>query len=1051
MRKLILLLAFLVPVVSLRATEDQLPVNPYAAFFEEAYQRYPTLKRGCLEAVAFVNTRFQHLDASVPESCTGMPRAWSVMGLIEDGKGWFSPNLTAIANEAGVDAALIKSDARTAILAYAAALNKQLPDSDGEDIHLLTLSVMQELNELPMIHQNVGFPDSSLEIELLQKSYVQDVWLYGVIDFLTNAAHAAYYQFEKWEINKQQLFGENLSLLQSSNVVISRNALPQSAQFTYSKAYNTGMAECFNSRRFRTVQNNNVLSPDYGPALWNQAATCNFSSRNSVAISAVTIHTVQGSYAGCISWFQNCAAGVSAHYVVRSSDGQVTQMVLESQKAWHVGSENPYTVGIEHEGYVTNPAWYTTAMYQSSADLTRNICTDNNINPMRTGFWPWLATTYYNQSSIPGNCTRVKGHQHYPNQTHNDPGVNWDWNRFYQLINNTLPAATVYSTATGNFYDSGGQSSNYGDDERLIWRIAPANATSITLNFTSFAVENTWDYLYIYDGNSTSSPLIGSYTGNANPGTITSSGGSITIEFRSDCATNGSGWAATWTSTSNLPSTDNTAPTTSVAVSGNWQTTNFSASFSEADNAGGSGLEKSFFQIIDFDGSDWRANASRGFFSDNFDQTAIHPEWTAVTGTWAVTNAVLEQSDENIGNTNIYTSLTQNLSNKYLYHWAGKIDGTGNNRRGGFHFFCDSASLTNRGNSYFVWFRVDQGVCEFYEVVNDVITLRNSVSMTTVAGQWYDWKVIYDRITGKIEVYQNNVYIGSWTDSTPLANGNAVSFRSGNSNWQIDNFKVYRSRFSNQPVTVNVGNCASCELRYQNTNPLTPAGRIKSIVRDSANNLSAIAYQDVNVDWTQPLQIDTVNDGLAADIDLSLSATTLSGNWSASADMHSGLASYWYAIGTTAGDSDVVSWSPNWGFDTVALSNLTLVTNQWYYLSVRAENGAGLRSTTSVSDGVLIDLTTGFTVAQGGVAAGVYPNPCNASGVLQLKTDVAGTVVIRVTDASGRLIATEQRMLAAGVNQWPLAGLLGANAKGVYMISVRVEDKLLVLPVVIAE
>jgi N-acetyl-anhydromuramyl-L-alanine amidase AmpD len=1051
MRKLFLLLAFFVPAISLRAIEDQLPVNVYSAYFNEAYARYPQLIRGSLEAVSFVNTRFQHLDASVPESCTGMPRAWSVMGLIEDGKGWFRPNLITIAADAGVDAVQIKSDARTAILAYAASLNKHVTASETASIGMRTLSMMQALNELPMIYHNELDPDSAWEMAFVQTSYVQDVWLYGVIEFLTNADFAVHYQFEKWELNKAELFGANLPLLQSSNVMIGRNELPQSEQFSYNATYSLGMAECINNRSFRTVQNNNVLSPDYGSALWSPAASCNFSSRNSVAISAVTIHTVQGSYAGCISWFQNCAAGVSAHYVVRSSDGQVTQMVLESQKAWHVGSENPYTVGIEHEGYVTNPAWYTTAMYQSSADLTRNICVDNNINPMRTGFWPWLATTYYNQSSIPGNCTRVKGHQHYPNQTHNDPGVNWDWNRFYQLINNTLPAATVYSTTTGNLYDSGGQSNNYGDDERLIWRIAPANATSVTLNFTAFSVENTWDYLYIYDGNSTSAPLLGSYTGSANPGTITSSGGSITLEFRSDCATNSNGWAATWTSTSNLPNTDNVAPATSVTINGNWQTASFSAAFTESDNAGGSGLEKSFYQVIDFDGSDWRANASRGFFSDNFDQAAVHPEWAALTGVWSVNNAVLEQSDENLGNTNIYASLTQNLSNKYLYHWAGKIDGAGNNRRGGFHFFCDSASLPNRGNSYFVWFRVDQNVCEFYEVVNDVITLQNSVSMTTVAGQWYDWKVIYDRITGKIEVYQNNVYIGSWTDSTPLANGNAVSFRSGNSNWQIDNFKVYRSRFSNQPVTVNVGNCASCELRYQNTNPLTPAGRIKSIVRDSANNLSAIAYQDVNVDWTQPLVIDTVNDGPNADIDLSLSATTLSGNWSASSDAHSGLASYWYAIGTTAGDSDVVNWSPNWGFDTVLLGNLTLATNQWYYLSVRAENGAGLRSITSVSDGVLIDLTTGFTAAQGGLAVGVYPNPANASGLLQVKTDVASTAVIRVTDASGRLIAVEQKMLHVGVNQMPLYMLLGNNAKGVYMLSVQVNDNLLVLTVVITE
>ncbi|GIV28253.1 MAG: hypothetical protein KatS3mg027_2067 [Bacteroidia bacterium] len=63
--------------------------------------------------------------------------------------------------------------------------------------------------------------------------------------------------------------------------------------------------------------NQQVLSADYPPAIWDPAASCNYSSRNGTQISAVTIHVVQGSYAGCISWFKNCAAGVSAHYVFK--------------------------------------------------------------------------------------------------------------------------------------------------------------------------------------------------------------------------------------------------------------------------------------------------------------------------------------------------------------------------------------------------------------------------------------------------------------------------------------------------------------------------------------------------------------------------------------------------------------------------------------------------------------------------------------------------------------------------------------------------------------
>ncbi|MEK7224679.1 MAG: N-acetylmuramoyl-L-alanine amidase, partial [Bacteroidota bacterium] len=292
-----------------------------------------------------------------------------------------------------------------------------------------------------------------------------------------------------------------------------------------------------------------TFSTDYGPALWNPT-TCNYSSRNGTAVSAITIHTVQGSYAGCISWFKNCSSNVSAHYVIRSSDGQVTQMVLESNKAWHVGSENPYTIGYEHEGYVNDASWYTTAMYNSSADLSRDVINSGyGINGIRAGFWPWLATTYYNQSSIPGSCSRIKGHMHYPNQTHSDPGPNWNWDYYFKLINNN-PTVTTLTAASGNLYDSGGAAGNYSNDERSVWVINPSGATSVTLTFSSFNVENTWDYLYIYDGNDVWSPLIGYYTGTTSPGAVTSSGGALTVEFRSDCATTAAGWNGNWTSTS---------------------------------------------------------------------------------------------------------------------------------------------------------------------------------------------------------------------------------------------------------------------------------------------------------------------------------------------------------------------------------------------------------------------------------------------------------------------------------------------------------------------
>ncbi|MDC3352164.1 N-acetylmuramoyl-L-alanine amidase [Crocinitomicaceae bacterium] len=165
---------------------------------------------------------------------------------------------------------------------------------------------------------------------------------------------------------------------------------------------------------------------EYGPALWEATPACNYSSRFGTAISAVTVHTIQGSYAGAISWAQNCAANVSYHYVVRSSDGQVTQMLLEEDKGWHVGSENPYTIGIEHEGYVDDPIWYTEALYTSSADLVRDITESGyGINPLRTCQGPATAGVL-----TLGACTKIKGHQHFPGAAHTDPGINWDWEHY---------------------------------------------------------------------------------------------------------------------------------------------------------------------------------------------------------------------------------------------------------------------------------------------------------------------------------------------------------------------------------------------------------------------------------------------------------------------------------------------------------------------------------------------------------------------------------------------------------------------------------------------
>jgi len=74
----------------------------------------------------------------------------------------------------------------------------------------------------------------------------------------------------------------------------------------------------------------------------------NFSSRNNTPIRRVILHyTTSNNVDGTISWFKNTAAQVSAHYIV-DKNGDIYQMVRDSDKAWHAKYENADSIGIEH-------------------------------------------------------------------------------------------------------------------------------------------------------------------------------------------------------------------------------------------------------------------------------------------------------------------------------------------------------------------------------------------------------------------------------------------------------------------------------------------------------------------------------------------------------------------------------------------------------------------------------------------------------------------------------------------------------------------------------
>lgn len=927
--------------------------------FQSYYQAFPSIPKGFIEAFSFTRTRLQPIDAQEPSSCVHMPKAFGIFGLFNDGQGYFKENAKTVSQLSGVPLESIQQSQAMECFAFSKAcdsllraLPERLQKTPGHQIYAL----MAALSEIPKT--NAG------------NCYAFESTVYDVLQFLQDEEQAARFHFPLHAFNLEEVFGsQNVAVLSARHIKLN----PQQVSTLNGTHYNPSLVA--------------LKSADYAPALWTQAPNCNFSSRNGTAISAVTVHTVQGSYAGAISWGLNCNAQVSYHYVVRSSDGQITQMVLEANKAWHVGTANPYTIGIEHEGYISNAAWYTNALYQASANLVKEITQSGyGINPLRTYDGPSSSG-----GNVLGNCLRIKGHQHYANQTHTDPGINWNWAKYYLLINNTYNP-TIITNASGTLYDSGGANGNYSNDERKVWLIQPNNGGTVQLNFSAFNTESGNDKLIVYDGPNLQSPVLGTFSGTSLPPQLSSTGSSLTIEFRSDCSTSQAGWAINFST--NIQNNDITPPVSTVSLPLAWHTQDFTVGLQSTDV--GSGVAYSFYNVASRASATNQkySNKSYGFFRDEFSGSAF--QWTNQTGSFQISNGVFRMNDATQNNSNSYAQLTQNQQETYLYTWKQRITSTNANQRAGMHFFCSDPTLANRGNSYFVFFREETDKVQIYKVTNDVFTLQTEAPVTIVPNQWYEIKVIYSYATGNIIVYTDNQLVATWHDNSPLAQGNSISLRSGACTVEFDQIFVYKAHQNLELVSVGVNK----EIEHQ-SDQQSPSGYIRMIAMDSSDLWSNGIEQSVQVDWTAPV-FAHCNDGASNDIDSFYNAS-FKCNWSTS-DPHSGISMYELSIGTPAGNTSVLNWTNMSTSTSYTHTIINPVQGTIYYGNVKSSNTAGLVATQS-TDGQKYLPHADIQLPEPSNPLNqilIFPNPVDHQE-LHFK-DIPFPVELRLYDAQGKLV-----------------------------------------------
>jgi hypothetical protein len=213
-------------------------------------------------------------------------------------------------------------------------------------------------------------------------------------------------------------------------------------------------------------------STDYGPAIYREAYPGHwYTSGNGHKFHVV--HDMEGYYLSTISYFQRSTTQASAHYCINglkdnSSDspaGEVTQMVREAYYSWHARCWNTHSTSTEHEGFVSNPAWYTEAQYQASAKLTRHLA-------IKFGF--------------PKDRNHIVGHNEWQNSTwstwaaanlgidptcndHTDPGQYWDWSHYMSLVNTatTIIKDNPSASFVGAWSTGTSAPGHYGSDYRF--------------------------------------------------------------------------------------------------------------------------------------------------------------------------------------------------------------------------------------------------------------------------------------------------------------------------------------------------------------------------------------------------------------------------------------------------------------------------------------------------------------------------------------------------------------------------------------------------------
>ncbi len=281
-----------------------------------------------------------------------------------------------------------------------------------------------------------------------------------------------------------------------------------------------------------------------------------------------------------------------SHYIVSACNGIISFSDLSSgvPDTWHWDFGDGNTSALQHPIHTyTATSTYTVELIVTNSFGADTFIMDIILNAGNINADFYVDQTTHCSSPVAVNFTNTSTEANSYNWNFGDSNTSTDENPSHSYSNNGNYTVTLIGSAplcdndtiikisyisidtsnsiiasmpesgqessnccSGTLKDSGGDN-DYPNNTLGYYTISPTNATQIILTFTMLDVEAgdagycNYDHISVYDGPNLAAPLIGTYCNTTgNPGTLYTTGGSVTIKQYSDSYVEGAGFVLNW-------------------------------------------------------------------------------------------------------------------------------------------------------------------------------------------------------------------------------------------------------------------------------------------------------------------------------------------------------------------------------------------------------------------------------------------------------------------------------------------------------------------------